>query len=734
MTRFDLRPVPLAVAFVGVFGALSAQAQQGPAPVAAPGEAADTLPAVTVKAAAPRSGTEGSGSYTTESTGTATGLNLSVRDTPQSVSVVTRERIDDQAMTTVADALRNTIGISVKPVDRGRNNVSARGFDVNNFQFDGAPMATGNIGIETTNTAIYDRIEVVRGATGLLSGAGDPSAAINLVRKHADSKVFTGSLSVELGSWHQRTGTVDLSAPLNENGSVRARFVASLGRQDAFIDLERTRHSVVYGVVDADLGPSTRLSVGASDQRDKRNGVMWAGLPYWYADGTRTDWDRSRTTATRWNQWDTTEQTAFATLQHRFDNRWTLRGDLSYRRQDEDSKMLWMESDPNRGTGQDVRLLGWPYYYAANTRQTHFNVSATGPFRLFDREHELHVGVMRSRLRDGWTNRDSIPPDAISLPDFKLWDGSFPEPAAGERYLASTGTTTQSAAYAVTRLQLADPLKLILGARVSHWTREEDVAVWTPAAYAIRHRGVVTPYAGLVFDLSEHVSAYASYADIFKPQTARDRFGGYLDPLQGKSYEAGLKGEFLSGRLNASAAVFRTEQANFAVADGGLLVPGTSTPAFRAADGVVVRGYELELNGEVAPRWELSVGWTQFSAKDADGVDVAVDHARRQFKLFTKYALRGDGAGLSVGGGFTWEGDRPARATNPATGLEEKVGQPAYAVAELMARYAFSRQWSAQLNVFNVFDKKYRSGSYWWGAPYTYGEPRKVLLTGEYTF
>lgn len=73
---------------------------------------------------------------------------------------------------------RYTTGLSLKPVDRGRNNLSVRGFDVNNFQFDGVPMATGNIGLETLNTAMFDRIEVVRGATGLLSGAGDPSAAV----------------------------------------------------------------------------------------------------------------------------------------------------------------------------------------------------------------------------------------------------------------------------------------------------------------------------------------------------------------------------------------------------------------------------------------------------------------------------------------------------------------------------------------------------------------------------
>jgi outer membrane receptor for ferric coprogen and ferric-rhodotorulic acid len=727
-----VRPMPLALAAALACGATIAAAHG--VPPAPPASAAEvTLPPVPVRAKVAPSQTEGSGSYTTGNMSTATGLNLSIRDTPQSVSVITRQRIDDQATTSVGDALRYTIGVSLKPVDRGRNNLSARGFDINNFQFDGVPIATGNVGIETANAALYDRIEIVRGATGLLSGAGDPSAAVNLVRKHANGKVFSGLLSVELGSWKERSGTVDLSTPLNGDGSVRARFVASLGQKDAFIDLEKTKQALLYGVIDADLGTNTRLSVGASHQKDERSGVLWAGLPYWYSDGTRTNWDRSKTTATRWNQWDTTEQAAFVTLEHTLPSRWKLRGDLAHHRQDEDSKLLWLWGDPDRDTG--LGLIGAPYHYLADPAQTHLGLSLTGPFRLFGREHELHAGVMTSRLRDGWQNRDLIDDDGdgvIALPDFYHWDGSLPEPPMTDHYLASRGRTTQTGVYAVTRLQLSDRFKAIVGGRLSHWKREEQAAVWTPAAYTIEHENIFTPYAGLVFDVASNVSAYASYADIYKPQTNKDASGNYLDPLQGKTFEAGLKAELLDGRLNASGNVFQVRQDNYAVQIG--IDPNTGEGIYRAAQGVKAKGYELELTGQVAPGWELTAGWTQYSARDADGADVAVDHSRKQLKMFTTYALQGAWRGLSVGGGLTWEGDRPITATNPVTGLDEKVGQPAYALVDLMARYAFDPRLSLQLNVFNVFDKTYRSGSFWWGAPYTYGEPRKVLLTLDYRF
>lgn len=719
------RAIHLTLAGAVLTGTATAVLSQTPPP----GQGEATLAPVTVKAqAAPSPVTEGSRSYTTEATSTATGLSLSLRDTPQAVSVVTRERIEDQAMDTVEDALRSTTGVSLKSMDRGRNGLSARGFLITNYQFDGVPMFTGNIGAETISTVPFDRIEVVRGSTGLLNGAGDPSAAINLVRKHANSKTFTATAKAELGSWNHRAGTLDLTTPLNSDASVRARLVLHANEQDAFIDLEHTKGSVFYGVVDADLAPDTRLSVGASQETRQRNGVYWGGLTYWYADGTRTDWDRSKTTATRWNQWDTEETTAFASLEHQLDSRWRLRADLSHRKQVEDSRLLWVWGTPDQTSG--LGLSAYPYHYHAEPTQTHAGFSATGPFSLWGREHELSVGLSRSQLRDGWDNRDAVG-DVAEVGNFNLWDGSYPEPALSSFYRGSKDTTTQTGAYVASRLQITDALKFIVGGRVSSWKRDGEVGAWTAEAYTIRHSSVFTPYAGVVMDLSDNVSAYASYTTIFKPQTEQDRHGQYLDPLEGNSAEIGVKGEFLNGRLNASAAVFRVDQDNFATPDAGHFVPGTATVASVAAQGVKSQGVELEVLGDIAPGWQLGAGWTQFSARDAQGAHVVTEHPRQQLKLFTKHTLGGALQGLSLGGGLVWESRPPVTATNPDTGLDERVGQPAYAVLDAMAAYAFNAKTSVQLNISNLLDKAYYSSS-WSG--YTYSEPRAFTVALKHRF
>ncbi len=661
----------------------------------------------------------------------ATGLDLTPRETPQSLSVITREQIEDQAAFKVTEVLAYTTGISVKAVDRGRNGLSARGFEITNFQIDGVPFETGNVGLEETSTALYERVEVVRGATGLMQGAGEPSASINLVRKHADSHVLSGEFTLEGGSWNSFAGMADVTVPLTQDGTIRGRFVAQAYDKDAFVDLEHSKGFTLYGVIDADLGDRTRLSLGASVQHDERSGVLWGQLPYWYTDGTRTNWPRSQSSAAKWNQWDTTEQTAFITVEHTLSDRWSVRADASYHRQNEDSKLLWMWGDLDSQTG--VGMSAWPYWYNSTPEQWNLNLTVKGAFDLFGRQHELIVGGMYNRLTSGWSNQDPVSavPDAG---DFRLWDGNYPEPVWGARYdMSGIGTTTQGAVFGATRLQVLDRLKVIAGARLSYWKRDEEVSLYTPTAFTLKQTNVFTPYVGVIYDLTDNLSAYASYTSIFDPQSYKDRNGKYLDPLEGDNYEAGLKADLMGGALRASAAVFRVEQNNFPAIDAGFFVPGTIDPAYRAAQGTVSKGYEMEVAGKIMSGWDISVGWSQFTAKDGDGVDVQSHHPRRVLRLSTKYELPGALERLSVGGSLRWESRPPQTAVNPGSGLTEPVGQPAYVLVNLLAQYDLNDRTSVQLNVNNLFDKAYYSNNAWF-AGFVYGEPRNARVTLRYAF
>lgn len=229
--------------------------------------------------------------------------------------------------------------------------------------------------------------------------------------------------------------------------------------------------------------------------------------------------------------------------------------------------------------------------------------------------------------------------------------------------------------------------------------------------------------------MTGNISAYASFTSIFNPQENKDRNRNYLPPVVGNSYEAGLKGEWMNGSLRASAAIFRIEQDNFAVFDGKH--PDSNEDYFRAAKGTVSEGYEAELAGKVLKGWDLSLGWSAFRAKDANGEHVQQHHPRRILRMATRYDFSGMLDGFSIGGSARWESEPPKTADNPGTpDVVEKtpVGQPAYLLVNAMARYKLNDNVSFQLNVNNLFDKSYFNNNLWF-AGYVYGEPRNVRAT-----
>ncbi|WP_315974970.1 TonB-dependent siderophore receptor [Pseudomonas sp. 5P_5.1_Bac1] len=262
-------------------------------PKAAAGDTALELTALSISGKAPGSTTEGSGSYTTESSSSSTRLNLSLKETPQSITVLTRQRLDDQKLDNLTDALDATTGITVVRESLGADSTTylSRGFAIRNFEIDGVPTSA-NMDNYTQNTALYDRVEVVRGATGLISGLGNPSATINLIRKRPthDPQVL---LSAEAGSWDRYGLSVDVGGALNDAGNLRGRFVADHKDQHAWIDRFSQELSTLYGITELDLSDSTLLTVGFSHQVTHSNAPMRTGFPLFTQAGGMTDFKRS---------------------------------------------------------------------------------------------------------------------------------------------------------------------------------------------------------------------------------------------------------------------------------------------------------------------------------------------------------------------------------------------------------------------------------------------------------
>ena len=240
--------------------------------------------------------TEDTHSYTTEAARTATPLSMSLRETPQSVSVITQQRIQDQDLNTIVDVVNNATGVSVNRYETSRAQFNARGFELNSLMIDGVPTIyeqPWSSGEVFSSLAMYDRVEIVRGANGLMTGAGDPSATINMVRKRANSTDLKGSLELSAGTWDTYGVEADVSSALNSEGTVRGRLVAETNEGDTWIDINSTKRQTLYGTMDIDLSPDTTLWFGLSRQESNADSPMWGGLPVWYADGSRTHWSLS---------------------------------------------------------------------------------------------------------------------------------------------------------------------------------------------------------------------------------------------------------------------------------------------------------------------------------------------------------------------------------------------------------------------------------------------------------
>ena len=377
--------------------------------------------------------------------------------------------------------------------------------------------------------------------------------------------------------------------------------------------------------------------------------------------------------------------------------------------------------------------LGFNVFHADTERkQTNIKTELTGNFDALGRTHKLIVGGSYSKTDlDTFTYGLPDEDDLAPLTNFFDWDGSYPEPAWGDRARSSDVTIKEKAIFAATQLKLSDPLSVILGSRVSDYERsgvQYDRNVDTESKH------VWTPYAGITYDINKNHSLYASYSDIFKPQTQRDIKGDYLDPIEGKNYEIGLKSESDNGALQSQVSIFKIEQDNLAQIDGSQKIPGTSPPeqAYFGAKGATSQGVEIEVTGQISDNLQTSVGYTHFNAEDKNGKAINTGFANTTLNLFATYNLDDIIPNLTIGGGVDWSNGYYGIVTNPVTKRSEKYGQDDVTLASIMARYAVNENLEAQLNVNNLFNQKYLAGSTF--SELTYGEPLNVVGRLTYRF
>lgn len=692
--------------------------------------------------------TEENDSYKAQSSRSSSKLKLDIKDTPQSVSVVTQEQMEQRNLTVIDDVLNATPGIFVTKLDSERSNYYARGYRIDNQQIDGLPSAKNTPRIDSF---FFDRIEVVKGASGLTGATGDPSATINMIRKRP-SKEFRGYAATSIGSWDTLRTEADVSIPLTSDGRVRSRVLAAYRDGESYMDYYSLESTAAMAIVEADLTEQLTGSMGVQYQDNNPKGSTWGAVPYWFSDGSLAQLPRNFSLANHWNTIQENDRTTFANLTYQFDNDWVLKAGATYSL----SKSFLLISYtgnglPNRdGTGMKMWSMVYP---TSESKKTSLELYASGPFQLFDRQHDFIIGA------NGYSRSSNLPDGKLVGPagdqltcskkengrivlsndigdncvinDWQTWDGNATHkpdyiviPAERDHTQRNYGI------YSTLRLNLSDPLKLILGARQSYYIANNgDKSDIKTHAF--------TPYLGMTYALNDQYTAYASYTDMFNPSTEKDRNNNFLEPTLGKSYELGIKGSIFEDKLLATAAAFWSKKSNVAIPDYEAIHQGIKTndgndPMLASGQGININGFELEAIGQIIPDWNISAGYTYVNSVSSKDVTALTSVPQNQVKLYSSFhlphTLWSGAEKLSIGLGVNWQSEMSKRVVGAPKNTDGLIRQDAYFLANAHLAYQFSDTCSANFQVSNLFDKEYyqnvgiSNGVYW-------GEPRKVTLT-----
>uniref|UniRef100_UPI0009EF6A10 TonB-dependent siderophore receptor n=1 Tax=Gluconobacter thailandicus TaxID=257438 RepID=UPI0009EF6A10 len=655
---------------------------------------------------------EQNGLLTVQATAVATHFPLTLRETPQSVTVITRRFLDDFTLQNANDALSHATGITVQRVETERTYVSARGFDVSNYQYDGIglPFAQGTQ-TGAIDTAVYDSVAVLRGANGLLSSTGNPAATVDYTRKRA-TRDFQASVEGTVGSWNKRRVVGDISGSPLASGRLRGRLVAVYENGDSYLARYSQEKTVVYGTIEGDLDAYTTVRLGYTWQQNNPNSSMWGALPLYYTDGSPTRYSRSTSTASDWSYMNNRDSQMFADISRRIGSDWSVRLYAFHRVMQTDGNLFYAYGTPDRETG--LGLYSYPSRYTGSESQWIGDLSTTGAFRLGGRMHQLAFGVNAASSRTRQLSNYSAD-IGTALPALEGWSGNYPQPPFTAYDETAGFTQTRESLYGVLRLNPFRNAHLFGGVNLTH-------AESNGASYGVASNYSATrpsPYAGFTYDFLKHYTFYVSYSKIFNPQSELDASRKILGPVNGDNLEGGVKAAWFDNRLNVSLTGFHVHQ-NHLADFAGYFSDGQS---YYRTINAQSAGVEFDISGQLTRSLQIMAGGTLMKIYDENGDPVRTYVPRQTLHGAITWQVPYV-PHLRVGTNITWQGriwrDQGVLSTS---GNEIVTRQHSYALVDLMAHYDLGRHWQFTGNLNNVSSHKYLTSLYWdqsyYGAPFS---------------
>ena len=641
---------------------------------------------------------------------------------PQSISVITQAKIDDLNLDTLDQIAKRTTGLRVLQNDDGRSSIFSRGYEYDQYSIDGLASPMASINGTLPNLAAFDRVEVMRGPSGLFNSASEMGGVINLVRKRgeADGKqILEANVSNPTGYGV----TADLQGSLSADDSLVGRTVLQYNqRANPVVDDiggKDNQNSTVYVSVDKQLNDSSKFGLGylMQDRQITRNN----GLPT-FADKSLIYLTQDKFYGAKWNDFNSQSHDVFADFENRLASAGVISAGMRYSDREADYNYAFagsalVDNKTNvAGIGADI-----------HETSLSADVNLSQPFKIGNHQSEYVIGADYKRFKtDNENARTQALGKGLTVEQINdLNEVSIIEQARrGEKGFAlvhTENTLSETGLYGKVNYKPIDKLSLIAGGRLSHYEIESDDKI-SNANASTDSSSKATGYGAAVYELTPNINAYGSYTQVFTPQYVANKDGELLKPREGDQIEIGLKGHWqdtLSARL--SAYRLTDENAAAPTKDGDQVALGKRQ----------MQGVELEVNGEIMPNLQVSGG---YSYLDSDIKQASSDRDDGIFLLMPKHS-----ANLWV----SYEADNwLARPLTVGLGVNavgefsssQGIKADSYNTWDAMVSYPFNDQLTGQLNVYNLFNKDHyvRVGSLnTFNIP---GDEREVKASLSYKF
>ncbi|MEO9274690.1 TonB-dependent siderophore receptor [Marinomonas sp. 5E14-1] len=668
---------------------------------------------------------------------TATKTQLDPEETPQVISIVSSEELEERSVESLNQALRYTAAINTEL--RGGaitrlDQFNTRGFDNDLVYYDGLPLLYNQQFLQAqVDATAVEQIEVFKGPASTLYGSMPPGGMVNLISK-APQKESKSSVEIGLGSDSKKEVSFDSTGALSDN--INYRVLGLVRNKDGQANTSTEERIMIAPSLDITLSENTLLNINMYYQNDPSMGV-YAPLPgvgTVYVNDTYGQLDSD--TFLGDENFETSEREVLFfgyKLSHQLNDSWNFLQNARFTTAD-----IYQETAFVYGVGDDG--TGYRYAYATDEESTALVIDnqLSGFVDIGDAEHNILVGIDYSNIDSNYSDFDSawdtttgsylnVPTINIYNPDNNQIDANALKASLIQGSDHDYETTTLGF-YLQDQIRL-DQWVLIAGGRYDQYDYKESGTLYYNAATENSSQNNFSGRLAALYELDNGLSPFVSYSQSFEPQAGKDTSGNSYVPTTSEQWETGVK--YLGSGLAASIAAYEITKKDVLTADPNDLYNELQVGEIRS------RGIELDASIALSQEVQISIAASIQDVevtKDVTGIEgnTPIQIPEQQFSTWLSY-LPNQGAlvGSSFGAGIRYIGEMQMDAANTDT-------VPSYTLVDLSIGYdlaQLSPKWegaSVQFAVSNAFDETYfscYSTDVCW-----YGADRSFELKGRYEF